>query len=233
MGALDGCPDDSTHRPAMHAVHTQPHRQARRRAAGWVRRGRGAEVAQFPLGAGGGGGRLVGARGRGSRCVGLDRAPCTAAGCRGQGLHLVPSAQVGGTPATCVHACAGGGDGAATLAHFNTGGGGGGRHATATYPRPVTRGYGCAMKPLPRGEGWSPRPLCTTTRRAWGARGGEGYGGLSGRAALCPHAWVRARGTTTRTLRRRRHASTSSRTASVDRAWASPAARGYRCRGGG
>ena len=51
---------DCAYRPAMHAVHTQPHcglgggGQACRRAAGWVRRGWGEEVAHRSLGDGGG-----------------------------------------------------------------------------------------------------------------------------------------------------------------------------------
>ena len=155
------------------------------------------------LGEEGGGGRGTRAswwgedrQGGGGGRGGLSRAPRTAARCGGQGHHLVPSAQGGGTPATHVRA--------------STGWGGLGRHPCAHYrkqrrwwasrhrglppPRYHLRGYGCARP----GGRVGVLVNCAPQHAGLGGREGgrgEGHGGLCGRAARCPHTWVRARGT--------------------------------------
>ena len=115
----------------------------------------------------------------GGGCGGRSRAPCSAAGCRGQGLHLVPSVLGGGTPTTCAHACAGWGDWAATPAHFSTGGGGGGRRASAAYPRPITnRGAMCCVTAAPGGGGGGLESSSSVhhSTPGLGGEGGEGGG---------------------------------------------------------
>ena len=94
------------------------------------------------------------------------------------------------------------------------------------------RGYGCAAKPPLWVEGPGSLPLCTTAHGAGGWGGGRAtVASADGRplpAHLSQGAW-----NTTCTLRRCHHASTSARTVSHARAWASSPARGYRCCGGG
>ena len=128
-----------------------------------------------------------------------------------------------------------GGGGRATLAARGRGGGGwggagrvGGGVAAPLWsaPRPVAAGPREVHRPAaPGGGGRCPRPPRSSARRAGGGggrgrgrgkKGGrrEGLGGLTGRAAPVTAHLGQGVSNTTCTLRRRRHAATSSRIAS-------------------
>ena len=146
-----------------------------------------------------GGGAGSGGRGVGGGCGGVGRAPCTAAGCGGRASTLCLRPRVGGRLLPMCMPAQVGGIGPPPLrtsAQAEVALGVAPLRPTPA-PLPIEGLWVCCETAAPGGGLEFLSSEHHSTLGLGGERGGrgEGHGGLSGRAAWCPHTWVRACGT--------------------------------------
>ena len=223
----------------MHACNAHPTAsagrggQACRRAAGWVRRGEGGGRPRILLGGGGGqagrgggwgGGAEASARpharqlGVGSRATTLCHHPRVG----GRSPPMCMPAQVGGIGPPPLHASAQA-EAAVGVAPLRP----------TPAPLPIEGLWVCCETAAPGGGLGFSSTVHHSTQGLGRERGGGGRATVASAVGPVPAHLGQGAWNTTCTLRRCRHASTSARTASHARAWASPPARGYQCCGDG